>query len=276
MLSTERDIRAERQSFRIALVASALLHLLFLPPALWFFASHLAQPPSVRTPRDVLALSTSIQIEPRVVPNAPTQPHRQTQATQRPAQPLQPQRASAPAPRPEPRPVPRHEIARVVPSAAPQAPGTPQRGGQPTTLSQRLAAEQAAFAREVARLHEQSKPLAMTTAAPSPAAPRHYAMDLNGSQRTEDGNGVVTPIREWEVNGLHCYYGHLAYQVADGGREDEDIPWPFCYPANNDQMAMSPHLIPVPTPVPGYVLPPSSAIGPVLKRVYDIWLSLHH
>ena len=97
MLSTERDIRAERQSFRIALVASALLHLLFLPPALWFFASHLAQPPSVRTPRDVLALSTSIQIEPRVVPNAPTQPHRQTQATQRPAQSLQPQRPALPS-----------------------------------------------------------------------------------------------------------------------------------------------------------------------------------
>jgi len=125
MLSTERDIRAERAIRRIALVASALLHLLFLPPALWFlrFAPRAA---AVRpTPRDVLALSTSIQIEPRVVPNAPTQPHRQTQATQRPAQPLQPQRASAPAPRPEPRPVPRHEIARVVPSAAPQRPALP-------------------------------------------------------------------------------------------------------------------------------------------------------
>ncbi|MGR4064610.1 MAG: hypothetical protein ACLQPV_04105, partial [Vulcanimicrobiaceae bacterium] len=171
---------------------------------------------------------------------------------------------------------PRRELAKLAPSAAPQATAPPAPGGQPSTLSQRLAAEQAAFAREVARLREQSKPLAIASAAPSPAAMRHYAMDLSGAQRTAGGNGVVTPLREWEINGLHCYYGHLDYQVADGGREDEDIPWPFCFPANDDQMAMSPHLIPVPTPVPGYVLPPTRSIGPVLKHVYDIWLAAHH
>ena len=275
MISTDESPESERRTFRFAVLASALLHALLLPPALWLFSTHLITPPHISSREmDVMALSTSIRFSPRTTPHAPAPAHRDVKAAVV-KQVRAPERAAQAAPIPKPRAVSPHELAKIATSAPPDATASPQPGGAPGSFSQRLAQERAAFAREVAQLREQAHTLSIATAAPAPAAMHRYTMDLSGSQRTQDGNGVVSAVREWDASGLHCYYGRLAYEFPDGAREDEDIPWPFCFPAYADPMAMNPHLIPIPTPLPGYVLPPSRAIGPILRRTYEIWLAHH-
>ncbi|MBV8117592.1 MAG: hypothetical protein JOZ01_06415 [Candidatus Eremiobacteraeota bacterium] len=67
-----------------------------------------------------------------------------------------------------------------------------------------------------------------------------------------------------------CYYARYVAQYTHGGNEAGTIPWPVCYPIDDDKIAHPPwvHDVPVPTPPSDYVLPPGTYLTPLLARIY--------
>jgi len=111
----------------------------------------------------------------------------------------------------------------------------------------------------------------MTTAAPSRRRARHYAMDLMGRSVPRTETASVTPYPEWGGQWAALLLRPLSpTKSPTAGARTKTFRGRFCYPANNDQMAMSPHLIPVPTPVAGLRLAAKQRDRPGPQRVYDI------
>jgi hypothetical protein len=227
------------------------------------------------TPRPTPELieSTSIvRMEHRPVP-IPQHPIAQPQPVQRrQAQPATkaPNRAE---PTPESRPA---EIARLVPNAPPQP--TPARTVQKqASLSEMLAQQQAAFAKEAAQINAGNRaPISVATIDPNqePVAHESYHMNFSGVPGFPNrGDGIITPQQSWRENGLDCYYGRYWYEYPDGHTESDTLPWAFCYPPRQDPFRLGIRRIPLPMPRPGYRLPAGTALTPIEKEAYDYWLS---
>ncbi len=268
MISEERVERG-RFNFLWALLLSIALHALVLPIAFWAAAADLQplrkQPPQ----RELVVSSTSVRIEKRPVPQPrapvprPPAPHRAP-----PSRPVRPQ-PEQPI-RHEERP--RHELARTVPSAEPQPTAQPtQKPTQAPSLQQQIAQQEREFSKETAQLNARNNPLSIATSAPErPAAYRRSAFDAPGQNRQDEVQAVLIPLRHWYERGLSCYYTRYVAQFASGGSEDGEIPWPVCYPQDDDRMAHPsyPHNLPIPVPQPNYVLPPGTYLTPLLRSVY--------
>jgi hypothetical protein len=78
-------------------------------------------------------------------------------------------------------------------------------------------------------------------------------------------------MRHWRANDMSCYYVRYIAQFTSGGSEDGVIPWPVCYPLNDDVMINPPypHDLPIPVPQRDYVLPPGTYLTPLLRSIYD-------
>jgi hypothetical protein len=209
--------------------------------------------------------SSSIHIERRTIPQPRSVPH-SSRAMPRPLtrQPrvTRPKRAAR---RPESRPA---EIARALPAASPQ----PRPGKQrEQSLSEQLALQSALFAQEAARLNAQHAPISIATMAPQqPETYQRSYIDASGANAREQVEALLLPKQHWFDASLSCYYVHYYAQWSGGGSEEGNIPWPVCYPRDHDAMLPlnHPHVLPVPAPPIGYVLPPGISLTPLLRQIY--------
>lgn len=249
--------RDDRPRLAWALAASAVLNLLLWTISTWFFGARVDMVrPNER--EKLLVSSTSVRIEHRIVP----QPHNEpTRSLPQPAHPHVAQRATKQPP------AQREEIARINPKAPPE-----QRAARkPATLAKTLAAQEQEFARESEAIHANNNPLSIATMAPEPPASyqRSY-MDLSGRDQQEHVSAVLRVLSKFSTGTMHCYYVHYDAEFSSGGTDDGNIPWPVCYPKDND--AMLPldrvHSLPIPAPQPGYVLPPGVELSPLLRDIY--------
>jgi len=103
-----------------------------------------------------------------------------------------------------------------------------------------------------------------------PAAYRRTFFDVPGHRDIDAVAVQLIPLRHWFQGVNSCYYTRYVAQYTRGGNEEGTIPWPVCYPINDDRIAHPPfvHDVPVPVPPPGYVLPPGTYLTPLLARIY--------
>ena len=261
MISEERDESANPRLLLWAFAASILIHALILPAAFWRWSLSLisAQPPQ----REWVASSTAVRIEHREVPQPRSQPHRQPQ-------PLTPRPQSAAAPAAVAPQAARPEIARSAPTAPPQPQRSPDQPAQ-TSLAQQLEQQQSTFSQEVARLHSENAPLSIASKPEKPSAYRRTYFDVPGHAFRNEVQAILIPVRHWRAGSLSCYYARYVAQFTTGASEEGVIPWPVCYPANDDVMVNPPypHDLPIPLPQRDYVLPPGTYLTPLLKTIYD-------
>jgi hypothetical protein len=179
-----------------------------------------------------------------------------------------------PVPTPTPSPTPIVQGARagaIAPARAVPPPAIPHTPS-PTT---KLAADQRAFAKEVASLNAQNDVHAIPTIDPSQqaSATKQYGFSVpHGLQAGNEGNGVITPTQSWHEKGEDCYYGRYSFVYGDGSMEAGNIVWPFCYDPGDDPFHQGRHQIPFPPPLPGYRLPPGTDLPPLEKDFYEHWI----
>jgi hypothetical protein len=271
MISGRRDDR-ERGPLLWAFVASILLHALLAPFYGWTWIVRLA--PSKPAQKEMVVASTAVRIERQTIP-LPRGVTAYRAATA--ARAVQPQRAVQPE-RPEPQPAtPRHELARQLPEATPQAqpttdhpPGRPAQAEQ-ATLQQQLATQEQRFAREAEQFRSQNNPLSLapTKHQISEAFHRSY-FDAPGHVQDQAVQIQLIPLRHWYAGTTICYYARYVAQFATGAGEDGTIPWPVCYPVNDDRIANPPyvHDVPLPLPPAGFALPAGTYLTPLLAHIY--------
>ncbi len=260
MISHRDDEGDDQRRLPVSLVLSVLIHALLLPLLVLSPGAplrHLAQ----QAPEHIVvirssALAISKRAKPNVAPIRHPLPHR-----------TQPQHRISP-------PKQQHEIARIVPNAPPQA-RHPVRSVQPkVSFSQQLAQQQQEFAREAEHLRKSNNPLRVAQQPPHPSMLRKDFFNFN-KQKKRHGDGILYPIRSWHANGEDCYYLRYTFQYASGGSEAGSIPWPACWSKKTDPLLLPPHLMPMPTPPPGYAPPPGRYLPPQVKRTYNAWRREH-
>jgi len=267
MISEERDQERGAKTLLWAFVVSIVIHALILPAVFWSWTRSVLISQQPRE-REWVVSSTAVKIERRTVPqprSRPTPPRPRQHAPQR--------RPVVPQPRPQAvRPAaPRQEIARTAPAAPPQPQKRPQQTPEPSLESQ-LERQQETFSQEVARLHEQNRPLSIAARREPPAsAYRRTYFDVPGHSHREEIEALLLPMRHWLAKDMSCYYVRYIAQFTTGGSEDGVIPWPVCYPAGDDAMANPPypHDLPIPTPQRDYVLPAGTYLTPLLRSIYE-------
>jgi outer membrane biosynthesis protein TonB len=268
MISEDRDQRRDAKTLLWAFLASILIHALVLPATFWSWTRDLLlsqQPPK----HEWVVSSTAVRIERRTVPqprSRPVPPPRPVPQQPQPVPP-RPQTVLRPVARPEAR---REEIAREAPTALPEA-KRPERTAQPS-LEQQLQQQEQTFSQEVARLREQNNPLSIAAPREPPASAWHRGyFDVPGHVHRNEVEAILIPLRHWYAGSMSCYYVRYNAQFTEGGSEDGVIPWPVCYPSNNDVMVNPPypHDLPIPVPQRDYVLPSGTYLTPLLRSIYD-------
>ncbi len=157
-----------------------------------------------------------------------------------------------------------------MPSAAPQ-PTRQELKRNPPSLAQQIAQQERAFSQEIAQLRARDNPLSLATKAPAPPAAYHRTyFDLPGHREVDAVEVQLIPLRRWYTAGAVCYDARYVAQYMHGGNEEGVIPWPVCYPIDDDKIAHPPfvHNVPMPIPPRDYVLPPGTYLTPLLARIY--------
>jgi hypothetical protein len=242
----------------LAFLLSILINFTLIPLLLWLAGWRFLTLP-VMHPEETIVMSSAIRLD------------KQTRPLPRSIAPPKPSASQAkPQPHP-PHPVrrqpPRHELARLQLNAPYQPPLTPQK----PSLASQLAQQQEQFARTAKQLHDQNNPLSVATGAPHPSSLRYSYFDAPGKLHEEQAYAYLTPTKHWFDGNLSCYYTSYHTDFSGGGFEDGNIPWPICYPRNNDRMLPldRPHPLPVPAPPPGFSLVQGTYLTPFLKDIFE-------
>lgn len=139
------------------------------------------------------------------------------------------------------------------------------------TLTQRqIDAQTRAFQQTIAQAKQANDPVAgAANDAVSPAASKRYAMNMQGDQGRPTPEGILYPLKRW-TDGPYVYY-YVRYDAiyADGTPESGDVPWPIRFPIANDPFARDRHRMPLPGPLPDFVLPSGVTMQPLVKNCYD-------
>ena len=270
---SDPTFRARRPDLLLwGFILSLLLHAAFLSAMFWAFKLQLPWAHERTKPERLFVVSSALRIQHRTVPQRPRPPQRTTPQVQ-PVRPVAPQPQYQPQRRPQPQPTQaRRELVQIA-SSAPPVP-TPHPSSLPQTLAAQLARQQQLYQREVAQLRQQNNPLSVATISPRPPSSyRRSYVDIGGvvNERRELVEGILTPINHWFTGPMSCYYTRYAVQFSTGGSEQGYIPWPVCYPRDHDVMVNPPwaHLLPLPVPPVGYVLPDGTYLTPLLREIYD-------
>ncbi len=257
--TTPADLPAARRRRALLAVAGAIaMHLLALSLVARLVVAHF-QERSAEHPQ-IVAPATVRRIAPKTVPRpaSPQLPPQSRQRTERAARQAQP--ASAPLAEGQPR-RPRRSLPHALTPAT--------RSLDP---AQRFVERQeAALAREAARLNAHRAPLSAATSAPDPSSFHRSIVDSGGVSRTDYAEAYILPLQHWFVGALSCYYVRYAASFSQGGNEKGEIPWPVCYPRDDDELAHGPypHRLPVPYPQPGFRLPRGTYLTPFLQRIFN-------
>lgn len=243
--------RRRNRVLEFAIVLSTILHLI-VGPLLVRWGWLRAPDAKVVPPKFVITTSSSLHLEKR--------------ARARPATLAHPE-IVPPAPQP---PAPRHrELARIVPKALTAQPPRAVRHADSTLSGEDLARQEQQFAKTIAQARAANNPLSVPPAIATPAAVHRSRIDFEGQNGSfQGGHGVLTPIQRWIDGSNHCYRVHYDLEYYSGGSEEGNVPWPICYPANRDEFEMSPHQMPLPSPMPDFVLPPDAQLEPYLEKYF--------
>jgi hypothetical protein len=243
---------------------SILIHAMLIPLAAWLgsVTLHLVVPKPTR--REIVVTSTAVRIDRRPIP----EPRAHAKP---PAMPPQPRTLPQVVRRPQPPAARPHELARELPSAAPQPTPLRVERKRQSTLAQQIAEQERAFSQEVAQLRARDNPLSLATKAPEPAAAFHRTyFDVPGHRNVDAVQVQLIPLRRWYTAAAVCCNVRYVAQYVHGGNEEGVIPWPVCYPADDDKIARPAyvHNVPIPVPPPDYVLPAGTYLTPLLANIY--------
>lgn len=262
----------------LALLASLLIHL--FGGSLWgLFARVLTKilpaPTLLASRRDVAAEKTDlIRFERPAKAAAPPQAHENKPV---------PHRAIAqPVPQPVPVAVPpptHREIAHIT-VRAPRQYAPAQRQGQaevpqplapaqsrkPAFSDEQIAQLGAQFSKTIADSHQNAQSITAATQH-APVTIKHYEIPFSGiHEGINPGDGYIRPISQQRIGDTMWYYTHYTYMYGDGHIEDDDIPWPFHYPVNDDPFARHDKRIALQAPPSGYT--PDRALKPQLMQFF--------
>lgn len=275
---------ASARAFRIAVVASILVHLLAIEFALTVddglrhfvgirTPTHLAR----KRPDEIVTISSALRFEKRARP-APM-PRRRASA-----QPTLPPVATPVKPSYVAPSLLRRELANVakasartstahpataVKAAHPATPHAPSRPVAPAFSRERLAQIDRDLSKTIAQARSHVDPM-RAIAHETPAAPVRYRVQMEGKFGSlRHGQGTYSPIKSWHADGLDYYYVTYEYVYPNGTYESGSVPWPIHFrPANdpfaNDRLDLLART-PLPSPPSDYV--PPGTLGKAL-RVY--------
>jgi hypothetical protein len=141
----------------------------------------------------------------------------------------------------------------------------------PRAISQsQIQAQTRMFERTIAQAKAANNPVAgASNNSLTPAATKRYAMNLQGQFGKPQPEGVLYPSKRW-VDGPYVYY-YVTYTAvyADGTTESGVVPWPIRFSLGEDPFARGIHRMPLPGPLPDYVLPAGVAMRPLVKNCFD-------
>lgn len=242
--------RRVRPLFWYALL-SAILHFF----AMWLLGLLLFRaliPVQPKQQPMMVSISSAARVQPRPRPVPAQQPVPQPHA-------VAPQQHTAPqppAPQPQQRDLSKH--ARIAP-----------RQTQTLTHSQ-IASQMHAFEQTIAQAKLANDPVAgAATDTVVPQAPKRYALNVRSDFGRPQPEGILYPVKRWIDGPWVYYYVRYSAQYADGTTETGVVPWPIRFPKDADPFAHNIHRMPLPGPLPGYVLPAGTLLKPLVKNCYD-------
>jgi len=292
-----RDGVVTRKRIVAAVAISAAVHFLitggfglFHPPGLSSAERERRQPATIVTissaprkaPRAIQRPPAPQRVasksSPQQRPVQPAQPARPTQQVQ-PTQPVTPQRVAVAKPPPASLVVPpkmpdlpprQHALSPVAPKETHETQPTHAAPTSQQAVTHYSPAQLAALQSRLAAATEAVNhvdPLAVPSS--EPAAPKRYALDMVGdSSALRHQEGILRPIRSWQHDGYTYYYVSYEIVFADGITEAGDVPWPIRYLPAEDPFTKPPHTIPLPPPLPDFVLPAGTHLGRALRPYF--------
>jgi hypothetical protein len=281
MITSRRPPRY-RKLLVLALAFSLFVHFFggYLFTRIWRVAGSIAE---VDAPKGERSEVSRITIEKRETP----EPAATAPPVTKP-EPVVPEIPDLPKPKvlvpPPPAAAPRHSAARSLPKThhelahivvhAPQQSAKSQREGAPqqSTLSNdQIAQIESKFSKTIADSRTDIKTVTQQVQDSQPAQPKHYTMQFNGIHSDmRKGDGTIRPTSVGKrVGNLVYYYTRYEYMYADGHVEQDDIPWIFAYPINDDPFtngAYPGRRLPIQPPPPGYR--PTRQLQPILMQFF--------
>lgn len=220
-------------------------------------------------PERVVVSTATVSIERREPARAQKTAPRKSEEPPPQARPVS---AVQPAPsRPKTAPSRRRELAKIVAYAPPAPKEVPRKPADDEAA--RLAADQAHFARTLARLRTSNDPIAsqQLNATGSGNSAKRYGADFSSVPDTvHGGEGYLAPVKTWK-DGPYTYY-YLRYDVVypDGSRESGYVPWPVRYLAKDDPFAhnVPPYRMPLPVPMADFVPSSDDDMKPLVAFCY--------
>jgi hypothetical protein len=275
-----RDAVLFRRRLGAAVAISVAAHFLITNAFYWRSPGRDAQERALERAQavSVVTISSTARKRHRSVPRPPAPPPRiaakpvivaahqaQPVPAGRPLEPVaQPRAAAIRAPV---RPLQRRPSIVVAQREEPDASRTASTAATSVQFSKaQLAAVQARLADATSSL-QRTDPLSVPSQAP--AAAKNYALDMQGAPgNLLRGQGFLRPIRQWEQDGYVYYYVSYEIVFSDGTYESGNVPWPIRYLPADDPFTKPPHQIPLPAPLPDYVLPPDTHLGRALRPYF--------
>lgn len=148
----------------------------------------------------------------------------------------------------------------VSPAAGPSA--APKR----YYSDEQLAQMNATFAQTIATHQTLAQVNAAMQTAPV-VTTKHFEMHYNGiHEGLNPGDGIIEPTKVERRGNTMWYYTHYIYMYGDGHVEEDDIPWPFHYPVNDDPFARGDRRIPLQPPPADYK--PDRPLKPQLMQFF--------
>lgn len=247
-----------------AFVFSLFVHFAGGPLLLWLFRSSAMERPQQIVERISFTRSSALRFERR------PQPRTARRLTIEPPHAESVRSVPVPA-RAAQRPPPPRELARIIPRARVSVPRFAPRHADSTSIVSDAALQQQtlAYTKTIARLRAQNNPVLSAARTPQrPAAPKPERFDFSGSFGAYAGDGILEPVRSW-TDGPYDYY-YLRYWVTypDGTSETGYVPWPVRYLPRVDPFRLHyPHM-PLPGPLPDFVLPPDTNMHPLVAYCF--------
>lgn len=244
---------------------SALLHIVFVGLIAGSLLQTFVKLKQAQQPPVMVSISSALRVEPRAHPKRANRPRERPQPQ---PQPVHRQIREQPRPIVHARAIAAPKQPRIIAYVKPKAQPQPQ--PERTLTQAQIEAQTQAFQRTIAQAREATDAVAgAADSSVTPAAPKRSTLNLQGDYGPPQPEGVLYPLKRW-IDGPYVYY-YVRYdaEYADGSSESGLVPWPIRFPVDADPFARGVHRMPLPGPLPGYVLPDGVALHPLVKNCYD-------
>jgi hypothetical protein len=244
---------------------SAAFHMLAVSAFIALLARSIFPEIAQKPPQEIVAISSAVRIEHRARPvrahNPVPRPH--VVLVQKPQQ-ARPSFSKRRMTTHVAHVAVRRELAKIAYNAPPSA----QRPEQLTR--QQLESQTQSFEQTIAQARAANDPVAgAATDSTTPAAPKHYALNINGTFAKPQPEGILYPLKRWVDGGYVYYYVRYTAQYADGATETGIVPWPIRFPIGADPFERDRHRMPLPGPMSDYVASADTEMEPLVKNCYD-------